>query len=363
MTVNELKAYIYENHKIEDILQALDCHFIQYHSNREYYSAAFPDGDNPQGINIKNNKYLNFRSYSRNVTYDDNKDLIDLVERIKQCSFVSAVKYLHKILDIPYVKTKGAKKQKTNEEETRNKEKNRLSKFSKHQKINVEDVHTIPENVLDDYTPLLYIDWLREGIMPWTAKKYGLAFSYRRQRIIIPMRHWETGELLGINSRTVHKNYEELGIRKFLITSTYQKNLNLFGLYENKFSIEQLGQVVVFEAEKSVLKRDSLNDQSCVALSGHSMSDEQASILLGLNVDIVIAMDKDVPLQEVRYMCERFYGKRNIYYIYDKWDLLGEKDSPADARNKIYQFLLKYKIKYDAEEHREFLKQINNKVN
>ena len=50
----------------------------------------------------------------------------------------------------------------------------------------------------------------------------------------------------------------------------------------------------------------------------------------------------------------------NITY---KWDLLGEKDSPADARNKIYQFLLKYKIKYDAEEHREFLKQINNKVN
>jgi hypothetical protein len=36
--------------------------------------------------------------------------------------------------------------------------------------------------------------------------------------------------------------------------------------------------------------------------------------------------------------------------------LLGEKDSPADVRNKIYNFLLKYKVKYDVKEHNQYIK-------
>lgn len=50
--------------------------------------------------------------------------------------------------------------------------------------------------------------------------------------------------------------------------------MNLFGLWENKDSIQEKGHVVVFEAEKSVLKRDSLNDPTGVAVSGHEISDE-----------------------------------------------------------------------------------------
>ena len=151
---------------------------------------------------------------------------------------------------------------------------------------------------------------------------------------------------------------EELGIKKFFITPSYQKSLNLFGLYENYDSIQKAKQVTVVEAEKSVLKRDSLNDSTLVALSGHTMSEEQAAILIGLNVDIVIALDKDIPIEEVWDICEKFYNKRNVYYIQDKWDLLKEKDSPADAKNKIYDFLMKYKVKYDAEHHRKYLKSL-----
>lgn len=97
--------------------------------------------------------------------------------------------------------------------------------------------------------------------------------------------------------------------------------------------------------KKSVIKRDSLNDSTCVALSGHTISDEQIRILIGLNVDIIVALDKDIPIGEVRNICSKFYGVRNVYYIWDKWDLLGKKDSSADSLNKVYQFLMKYKVK------------------
>ena len=356
MTVSELKEYIYKNKKIEYILEQLGCHHIVYHDNKEYYSAAHKDGDNPQGINIRNNQYLNYRSFSRGVDYTDHEDLITLVEKTKQCSFKDAVKYLHKLLGLEYKFTKPVKEQKKVTDA--DKEKNRLSRFSSGQKLDVNDIHVIDEEVLHDYIPIPYIGWVREGVMPWTVKKFGIAYSYRRKRIIIPMRYWMTGELLGINSRTIVDNYKELGIKKFFITPSYQKGLNLFGLYENYDAIKKAGYVVVYESEKSVLKRDSRNDSTGVALSGHTISDEQVRILIGLNVDIIVSLDNDININEIRHICDKFYGSRNVYYTYDSWDILGEHDSIADIPNKVFDFFMKYKIKYNSEEHRQYLKSL-----
>ena len=223
----------------------------------------------------------------------------------------------------------------------------------------IQDVQVLDEEMLNDYIQIPYIGWIREGILPWTVNKFGIAYSYRRKRVIVPLRAWNTGELLGINARTVIDNYEELGIKKYLITPSYPKNLNLFGLYENYDMIKKAGYVVIYESEKSVLKRHSLNDPTGVALSGHTMSDEQVRILIGLNVDIIISLDNDIRIEEVRHLCEKFYNIRNVYYTYDKWDILGKKESIADKSNKIFNFFMKYKIKYDESEHREYLKSLD----
>ena len=100
MTISELKEYIYKQNKIRDILEELGCHNIDYNDKRETWSAAHPDGDNPQGINIRNNEYLNYRSFSRGVDYEDGKDLISLVEITKKLPFVDALKYLHSTLSV-----------------------------------------------------------------------------------------------------------------------------------------------------------------------------------------------------------------------------------------------------------------------
>lgn len=359
MTIQELKKYIFENNKIEYVLEILNCHSIKYHDKHDYFSACFPDGDNPQGINIRNNEYLNYRSFSRNVSYEDGEDIINLIEYVTKKNFVESIKFLHSILGIEYKWQRKQEKQKDKDKY------DPLAIFKKikrsKKKIDVEEIHVLDEEILNDYVPLLHIDWLRQGITERTRKKFGLAYSYKRKRVIIPMRAWDTGELLGINARTTVENYEELGIKKYFISPTYQKHLNLFGLYENYDAIQKAGYVVIYEAEKSVLKRDSLGDSTGVAISGHSLSDEQMRILIGLNVDIIISMDNDVSIEEIRHMASKFYHIRNVYYTYDKWDLLGEKDSIADMPNKIFNFMMKYKMKYDADEHKEYLKSLEKK--
>jgi DNA primase len=351
MTINELKEYIYNENKIEYILEQLGCHEIKYNEQREYWSATQPDGDNPMGVVIRNNQYLSYRSFSRGVNYEDGKDLISLVEITKKMSFIESVKYLHKILELSFEFKK--------KEEKSKKKYDPLSVFKKvlrcnRRVIDVADIQILEDKLLNDFVPMLHISWLKQGITERTRKKFGLCYSYRHKRVIIPMKYWATGELLGFNQRTVVENYKEFGIKKYFITPTYPKQLNLYGLYENYDYIQKAGYVVVAESEKSVLKRDSLGDSTVVALSGKSISDEQVRVLIGLNVEVVIALDNDVDVNEVRFMCEKFKNIRKVSYIKDFMGFLDEKDAPMDARNKNYQFLFDNRIVYDREEQRKY---------
>lgn len=357
MNAESLKKYIFKNERIEFILQALDCHNIQYHSNNNYFSAAFPDGDNLKGIIINNTEYLHFHSFSRDIqNANEHKDLITLVEYIKKISFIDSIKYLHSLLGIEFKSKDFIIKPKQNV--------NPLWIFERlignTQYFNCNDIQYLDETLLNDYIPILYIDWFREGVMSWSAKKFNIAYSYKNKRIIIPHRSWNNGRLVGVNARTTIINADELGIKKYWLTPSYKKSLNVYGLWENKTEIEQHKRVIIFESEKSVLKRDSLCDSDCVAISGKNISSEQVAIILSLKVnEIIIALDKDVQIEEIRYICAKFYQHRKVSYIYDKWNILSKKDSPADTTNKNYQFLFDNRITFDNKEYQEYKKGLN----
>ena len=359
MDVLSLKHYIFENEKIEFVLDKIGCKNIKYHDAKNYYSCSNYNGDNVEAVNVYNNPYLNVKNWTRN-DFDEKADVITLTEYNKNFSFIEAIKYLHKILGLNF-NLKQLIKEKSKNKDILNIGIEILSKHKTLNRVNVSDIHTLDEEMIHDYVPLLYIGWLREGVFFPTAEKFGIAYSYKRKRVIIPHRYWLTGELVGFNARTTVENYEEFGIKKYWITPSYQKSLNIYGLWEHYQSIQKAGYVTVFESEKSVLKRDSLLDETGVAISGKVLSDEQVRILIGLNVNIVFAMDKDVNINEVRFMCEKFKYIRNISYLYDKWDLLGKKDSPCDAGDKVYRYLFKHRIKYDENEHREYLKSLEKK--
>lgn len=354
MDTVSLKKYIYENNKIEYVLQEIGCGNIKYHSNKDFYSCSNYNGDNPGAVNVKNCPQLWVTNWTRQNEFPEGSDIFNLVQYNKQCSFVESVKYLHKILDLDYSPYK--KQEKKEKFDPLNVFKRVLSA---RRRVDVNEIHAISDEALNDYVPMLHISWFREGVMPWTREKFGIAYSYKHKRVVIPLRSWLDGALLGFNQRTTVENYEELGISKYFITTSYQKSLNLYGLWENREEIEQKRYVVIVESEKSVLKRHSLNDGTCVALQGKTLSDEQLRIILGLDVDeVIVALDNDVPIEEVRYMCEKFYRFRKVSYVKDSWDLLDKKDSPCDVKNKVYNFLMKFRTTYDNSEHSKYLKSI-----
>lgn len=358
MDAASLKEYIFNNNKVEFVLDKIGCKSIKYHSSKNFYSSTNYNGDNSTAVNVYNNKYLLIHNWTRESEFGDMADIISLTKYNKKCSFVSAIKYLHKILGLKF--TQYEKKEKEDgKEDPLAVFKNALSAS---RCINVANIQAIREEAINDYVPLLYIDWLREGIMPWAAKKFKLAYSYKYHRVVVPIRFWKDGRLVGFNQRTTVENYEELGIHKYFLTPSYKKNLNLYGLWENREEIEGKKTIVICESEKSVLKRYSRNDGTCVALQGKKLSEEQRQIILGLDVnEVIVALDNDVPIEEVRHICEQFCRMRKVSYVKDRWDLLGEKDAPADAENKVYNFLMKHRVRYDESEHQKYLSGLKKK--
>lgn len=321
----------------------IGCGHIEYHPGKNYWSCSNYNGDNRSAVNVFNNEYLNVTNWTRPEEFGERSDIITLVQYNKRFSFVEAVRYLHKLLSLPY-----SFQRKPHSPE---KKFDPLDVFKRHlhkKRTDVAEIQTLDEDLIHDYIPLLHIDWLREGITERTRQKFGLCYSYKQKRIIIPHRFWMTGELLGFNMRTTVPNFEAFGVKKYCLTPGMNKSVNLYGLWENYGAIQNAGFVTVWESEKSVLKRDSLLDSTGVALSGKSISDEQMAILIGLNVDIVLALDSDVEEAYVRHIAGRLYPARNVYYIRDKWGLIPAKGCAADCPNKIFNFLMKYKTKFEV---------------
>jgi len=350
MTILEIKHYIYENMKIEFILERIGCHHIKFHT-KGYYTCANKDGDNITAINIYNDEYLTCINYTRKLL-NDKADLITLVQYNMNLSFSETIKYLHNILGLKMEYTRNKIKDKNEDP---------LYIFKKFKKkrfvVNSENIEIFNEDIIREYTPLPHILWVREGILPFTCDKFKIGYSSDKKRIVIPERWWcgSENDFIGVMGRTVIEHYDMLDIPKYFPLKSFSKSLNIYGLQENYDSIQKNGYVVIGEAQKSVLKRHSRKDETIVSIGSHNISDEQVSILIGLNVEIVIALDKGIDINHVRDMCEKFYGIRKVSYIFDRYDLLKNKDAPMDLSDKLYKYLFKYRTSYNEKEHAEYL--------
>lgn len=363
MTTQEIKKYVYENRKIDYVLEKIGCTEIKLHDGR-YYSACNIDGDNPTAINVFNNEFLGVKDYTREK-YFNNKvnDIFTLIQynlgiMKKRNGFYDAIVFLHEILGIKIEKSY-VKKDEDKEKKSILDIFTEIKSMSGHSYDECREIRYMNR---EDYIPYEHISFLRQGIAEKTANKFGICYSFNNKRTMIPLRYWINGKLLGYNGRSSIDDCDKLGIRKYMITKNYPKQINLYGLWENMKDIEKLGYVTVFEAEKSVLKRDSLLDSSCVALQGHVMSDEQVRIINGLGVrEVIIAMDKDVDIEDVFEICEKFYGIRMVSFIHDNDGILNEKDSPADACDRDYRKLFNNRIIYNENMHNAYKKIIEKR--
>ena len=352
MDIQQLKLHIHNENKIEQILTDLGCHSIK--DKGDFISCGNPDGDNKSSVIIYKCELLNVNNYTRKISESDEvSDLLTLCTFYKKQSnpkhkLKDTIIYLHKLLNLPLDKNYKKKEEIKLEYDPLEifRKVKRKVKISRNEELEIYD-----ESIFHDIIPLAHISLIRErGILPSTCEEFGVGYSLKHKRITLPERLWcgDKNSWIGIMGRTTNEAYEMLGIDKFLpIGKSYSRSLNLYGLNENYEYIQKAGYVTVVESPFSLLRRASRNDRTCVSLGGKKMSQEQARILISLEVPIVIVLDKDVPLQEIKDTCKHFKNIRPIYYMYDTTGkILKDKESPCDLVDSEYRKMFENRIKY-----------------
>lgn len=360
MNTEDLKQYIIDNNCFGKILEDLECHDI--HEYPKEFRAALPNGTNKTAVCVKKDSSF---SIIRNSEGSQHGDIFSLVMNIKGCGFGEANKFIHQSLGLKYsFEKKQKKEERIDDDLERYRKIKRKIKRKKQLNYDCQEIET--DNALSGYMPLPWITWIREGITASTCRKFNIGYSQNARRVTIPWRKFGSPEnqIMGVVGRTTVENYELLDINKYIGMIPFKKGITLYGINENYDGIQKAGFVVVFEAEKSVLKRYSLFDYTGVAIGNCELTEEQIRILVSLNVEIIICLDKSVDINTIRKNCDYFYGIRPVSYIYDKWGLIPDydengkkvKDSPADQKNKVYNFMLKHRIRYDENERKQYLR-------
>jgi DNA primase len=353
MNAEQVKEYIKEDiERIEKVLESAGCHRI-WRSGSEVRCAS-PFGDNHTAISV-NVDTLYCRYFKEGETFRGN--LISLIQYLRNEGFSSTFRFIKSIFGLG---GKFVKEEKVDPLAT-------FKKLRKATKI-VTDIREreIPKfglETLDEFVMLPHISLFYEGIMPQTAELFKIGYDPKLDRIIFPHFSYEDiNAIVGITGRTTRSKEEikELLIPKYYnYIKGYMKTWNLYGFSHSLPYIKKNKMLIISEAEKSVLKHFTMtrNEGFSASTGGHELSQEQVQIILQNtppDTEIVIAYDKDVmtmtdddgkPIGEEFLVntCKKISKYRKTSYIWDAYDILGEKDAPIDRGYKIFHYLLKYR--------------------
>ena len=342
MDAKQLKEYLIDNpSEIEKILEDLGFHKIKKRGH--YINCAVEGFNNPSGVSVLIEN-LHVESFTTHFEFKGN--IFELVQQMKGKTFGQSIYYIHKILGLKY--EYNSKKEEPKEDSILNFFKKYSTGKHKENKKEVELKKYTDEEVFSMYKQCPYSGWLKEGIIAKVQEEFGVGYHFDSRRIVYPHRYYKDGRICGLIGRTIcsDEEIEYFDIPKYFPIISYKKRCNLYGLWENRQYIEEAKEIIIFEAEKSVLKMASKGIRNCVSVGSHDLSDEQVKILIGLNVNIVLAYDEDVPLEFMEDEAKKFKGLRNVSIVINQYDVLKDKESPADATLKIWEALYKRRIVY-----------------
>ena len=346
MDIKEIKEYILSNEKTIYILENLGMHSIN-DNHGKFISCGMPDGDNPNSTIIYKDISLTVMAYTRKLPHkEENKpNIFNLIMFIKNISFSESIKWCTSLLGLS-----NTYNSKNNQRDDYGKLREIVQNSKKYTGGYTQGEQVFySKEILKNFHDVVHIDLIKnDGLIDYEIlKKYHVMFDERTNRIVFPhLKYDDANKIAGIVGRTTIKAYKELKISKYmsLLDTEYIKTNNLYGLSLNIEEIKKRGQIIIFEAEKSVMKADMFRFPIGVAVGCHDISDFQVKLLLSLDVEIIIAFDKDVSEEDLKKVCNKFKFFRKTSYIYDKWGLLKEKSSPVDEGIKKWNFLFKNRV-------------------
>lgn len=186
--------------------------------------------------------------------------------------------------------------------------------------------------------------WEQEGISRESLDKFQVYYDSFSDRLVYPIRNIE-GKIVNIGGRTLDPLWKEKKQRKYTYFHQWGSMNTIYGIAENIEAIIQKREVILFEGCKSVLLADSWGIHNTGALLTSHVSANQLKILARLGCRIVFALDKDVRIRD-DHNIGRLKQYVNVEYLWDREDLLGEKDAPVDKGFEVFQRLYNQRLKY-----------------
>ena len=167
MEAKIIKEYIFNNNKVEYVLEQLGMHHIKWHNGEEYITCGMPDGDNPNSTTVYNDSFLGVIAYTRDIkdAYGIS-DIISLVTFVRQCFFTESINWLCELLGLDYYSEEQIIDFSIQYE-------NRILALCKQSKIdNAEVLKPISEEVLNEYLNWNNTAFLKDNISRGTQTEF-----------------------------------------------------------------------------------------------------------------------------------------------------------------------------------------------
>lgn len=275
-------------------------------------------------------------------------DIFSLVQHINHCDFKQSVETVCRLADID-IATIGN----TDIDNWKS-----LKRFLPEKEYEQDEPLVKYEQI--EFEHLYHESWLKDGIGKDVMDKFGIGWYARQQVITIPVKDID-GNLVGIRGRFTREYDTQRGKYRPLMTLNEQYKFptgkTLYGIFENKSAISKSKSVIIFEAEKSTLQCATFGTNTATSCFGHNITKSQIKLLIGLGVtEVTIGFDADyhrigdeewkVYVSIVKKSIQKLRPYfANIYVLYDKWGLLGYKDSPTDRGKEVFDKLYKNRLK------------------
>lgn len=343
-----IKKRIFEEKRIEEVLNLLECTNVDTEQRGYLYVAALPDGENIRSVQVKNNESLTSHIRSRNVNGDiydvvsyivyGAKSQSELKETLPRSKYwlCSKLGYMEFIDDFY---------RETSDEPSVKQDFNKwLSKIKPKSAKEVAFNIPIPLDKAKKYGVTPFLPWIKEGISYNTQIEFGVGIDVQSERITFPV-HDRDGKLIGVKGRYCGNNKEIEDKYKYLYVIPCNKSLEFFNLYRAIPYIKKLKEVIIVEGAKTVMLLHTWGYRNVISIEGDSLSDVQIMLLKDLGIDIryIFAWDKDKDAEYVKNEVEKLQG-RIRYAMLDVRGLLDPKDSPTDKGKEAWEKLLKENI-------------------
>ena len=204
-------------------------------------------------------------------------------------------------------------------------------------KKDISERKILPNNFMDKFQKTPITLWQEEGISQEIMDFYQVRFDPLKEAIVFPV--WDNdGKIINVKGRNVGKHWKEMGLPKYYHMFKLGTIDYLWGLNFKRDIIKEKKEVILVESEKSVMKLEGWGVKNAVALCNGKITDAQLRLIIGLQSNVVLALDKDKNGQKLE--CENLLKQYTKFFkIADKTNLLSQKDAPCDKGLEVWEKL------------------------